>query len=302
MESGRPLPPVPGICSAAVPQHLPFRPRRLYRRVTGSARSRQRPESHRGRNSCRIVSVRRRCGLYRSICQRDSAHLAIFGLLIAGCNVSGSDATAALGYCGFGIAFFHRVPDLRCGALGTRHSGRHSHLLIPLDSLRPSAPDSGNEEHSKIPTGAIILIVARCAVSAAHCRTAFGFDRFWPLHPDVPGSWLFARNYGLLGEACTDPLSRKRRTHGACSAVHGRHALSAGDCGCCKFHRTWPVILLVIGAVKLLQGIRFALGFRRQLSWRSSGAIGEAGSRLLQLSHHRMCRHQLPRHPRPPAT
>jgi len=108
---------------------------------------------------------------------------------------------------------------------------------IPTDSTVPptTAPVEPPRYRSSVPTGAVILIVLGL-VFLLHTVGMFEFaiDRFWPLILIGFGGWIFARRWGLLGH-----------TEGACT------------CDRCKmrpgFERTWPLILLVIGGVKLLQ-------------------------------------------------
>jgi hypothetical protein len=110
----------------------------------------------------------------------------------------------------------------------------------------------------------------------------FGLDRFWPLILIVLGGWMFARNWGLLGPT-PSAAAVKEKLASAGHPVAAQNAFAnAMGCQCVRcrtrrimgpavvftigvlfllenlgalgFGRTWPVILLVIGAVKLLQG------------------------------------------------
>ena len=202
------------------------------------------------------------------------AHLAIFGLLIAGCNVSGSDVLPAI--CGFGIAFFivYQIFDAVRSARAIQ-AGLPPPDPYGLAASFGAGTQGTKSDMSKIPTGAIILIVLG-VLFLLHTAGffAFGFDRFWPLLLMFLGAWLFARNYGLARRGLHRPTITQAPTHGACSAVHGRHALSAGDRGCCKLSSHLARNSARDRSCKASSGIRFALGFRRQLSWRSSGAIG----------------------------
>jgi hypothetical protein len=182
------------------------------------------------------------------------AHLAIFGLLVAGCNVSGSDVLPAI--CGIGIAFFivYQIFDAVRSARAIQ-AGLPPPDPYGLAASFGAGTQGAKSDMSKIPTGAIILIVLG-VLFLLHTAGffAFGFDRFWPLLLMFLGAWLFARNYGLLGEACADPLSRKRRLMGPAVLFTVGTLFLLETIGVASFHRTWPVILLVIGAVKLLQG------------------------------------------------
>jgi hypothetical protein len=184
------------------------------------------------------------------------AHLAIFGLLIAGCNVSGSDFLPAV--CGIGIAFFvvYQIFDAVRSARAIQAG------LPPPDPYGLAANfGAGNigggtkSDASSVPIGAIILILLG-ALFLLHTAGLFevGFDRFWPVLLIFLGAWLFARNYGLLGGGATDLQSCKRRLMGPAMLFTIGTLLLFERLNVASFHRTWPVILLVVGAVKLIQG------------------------------------------------
>jgi hypothetical protein len=185
------------------------------------------------------------------------AHLAIFVALVAGTNVADSDHSSALGvFCGLGIAFFvvYQIFD-------AVRSAKAIQMAQPVpDPFGLGATFSGGAkiETNKIPIGAIVLILLG-VLFLLHTMgfSEFGFDRFWPLILIGLGGWLFARNWGLLPGGCSGcrcDRCRSRRIMGPAimftvgvlfllESLHGP-----------RFHQTWPLILLVIGAVKLLQG------------------------------------------------
>jgi hypothetical protein len=193
------------------------------------------------------------------------AHLAIFGLLIAGISASDNGHSEALGIiCGLGISFFYIYQ-----IIDAVRSARAIQMAQPVpDPFGLAATFGGGAkiETSKIPTGAIVLILLG-VIFLLHTLglTEFGLDRFWPVILIALGGWLFARNWGLLGARCSGcgcARCRTRRLMGPSMLVtigflfllENLHESSLG------FHRTWPVILLVIGAVKLLQGSASAEG------------------------------------------
>jgi len=95
--------------------------------------------------------------------------------------------------------------------------------------------------------------------------TEFGLDRFWPLILIALGAWLFARNWGLLPGGCSGcgcARCRTRRLMGpAMLLTIGVLFLLDDSLHVASFwHGTWPVILLVVGAVKLMQGSASAEG------------------------------------------
>jgi hypothetical protein len=130
---------------------------------------------------------------------------------------------------------------------------------IPTNSTVPPAIAPAEPPHSRssVPTGAVILIVLGL-IFLLHTvgLFEFGINRFWPLILIGFGGWLFARHWGLLGQAdgaCTCDRCKMRYvmwpavmvTVGLLIQIHILDGPSVG--------RTWPLILLVIGGVKLLQ-------------------------------------------------
>ncbi len=135
-------------------------------------------------------------------------------------------------------------------------------------------------ETSKVPMGAIVLILVG-VLFLLHTLglTEFGLDRFWPVILILLGGWMFARNWGRLGSHgpdCQCSRCRTRRAMGPglaftmcrCARCRFRRLMAPAvvftigvlfllqnlDVANLRFGRTWPVILLVVGAVKLLQG------------------------------------------------
>jgi hypothetical protein len=193
------------------------------------------------------------------------AHLAIFVLLVIGANASDSGHSEALGIiCGFGIAFFeiYQIID-------AVRSAKAIQMAQPVpDPFGLAATFGGGAkiETSKIPLGAIVLILVG-ALFLLHTLglAEFGLDRFWPVILIVLGGWLFARNWGLLPGGCSGCQCARCRTRritgptilttvGVLFLLQNLHQSNLG------FHRTWPVILLVIGGLKLLQGSASAEG------------------------------------------
>jgi hypothetical protein len=184
------------------------------------------------------------------------AHLAIFVLLIAGINASDSGHSEMLGIiCGVGIAFFYVYQ-----IIDSVRSAKAIQMSQPLpDPFGLAATFGGGAkiEASKIPMGAIVLILLGVLFLLHTMGLGFGLDRFWPLILIVLGVWLFARNWGLLASGCTGclcPRCRTRRIMGPAMLVTVGVLFLLENLGALGFGRTWPVILLVIGGVKLLQG------------------------------------------------
>ena len=180
-------------------------------------------------------------------------HLGIFALLVAGCNTSG-DVLPTI--CGFGIAFFvvYQIID-------SVRTARAIQAGLPAPDpygLASTFTGGAKIETSKIPMGAIVLIlVGLLFLLHTMGLSEFGLDRFWPVILIVVGVWMFARNWGLAGlcrSGCQCANCRARRLMGPAMIVTIGVLFLLENLRVANFGHTWPVILLVVGAVKLLQG------------------------------------------------
>ena len=186
------------------------------------------------------------------------AHLAIFVLLIAGANAADSDHSAALGvFCGLGIAFFwvYQIID-------SVRSARAIQMAQPIPDpfgLGTTFGGGAKIETSKIPMGAIVLILVGVLFMLHTMGWAeYGLDRFWPLILIAVGAWMFARNWGALGRpfclGCQCARCRTRRIMGPVMMMTIGFLFLLRNMHVANLGRTWPIILLVVGGVKLLQG------------------------------------------------
>jgi Domain of unknown function (DUF5668)/B-box zinc finger len=180
------------------------------------------------------------------------AHLGIFALLIAGCN---SNVDLLPTFCGFGIAFL-----VLYGIIDAVHSARAIQAGLPApDPFGLGATFGGGTrvQTSQIPFGAIVLILIGLLFLLNTMGFEFGLHRFWPLILIGLGGWLLARNWGLLGPAgcagCQCARCRARRLMGPAMLLTIGILFLIESLHVANFGRTWPVILLVIGGVKLLQ-------------------------------------------------
>jgi hypothetical protein len=175
------------------------------------------------------------------------AHLMIFGLLVAGCTVSG-DVIPTI--CGIGIAFFY-VYQIIDSVRSARAIQTGQPVPDPFGLTQMFGPVD-RLEAKKIPTGAVILILIG-VLFLLHTMglSDFGMDRFWPLILIVLGGWLLMRNLGMMGS--TDAPYRSRRLMGPAMLLTIGVLFLLQSLRVAHFDRTWPVILLVVGAVKLLQ-------------------------------------------------
>lgn len=211
------------------------------------------------------------------------AHLVIFGVLIAGCNAaSNSSHGDVLGVvCGIGLAFFYvyQIVDAVRSARALQAG------LPPPDPYGLAATFGGGAriEPSKAPIGAIVLIVIGGLFLLNTMGVNFGLDRLWPVILIVIGGWMFARNYGLAGVEARrknlDKIEGFASQHGNPALMQQAIAVARCQCPRCRarritgpamlvtigvlfllmttanigFGRTWPILLLVIGGIQLLQ-------------------------------------------------
>jgi hypothetical protein len=184
-------------------------------------------------------------------------HLAIMVLLIAGANAGDNSHSEALGIiCGFGIAFFYVYQ-----IIDSVRSAKAIQMAQPVpDPFGLASTFTGGTkiETSRIPMGAIVLIlVGLLFLLHTMGLSEFGLDRYWPLILIVVGAWMFARNWGLAGlcaTGCQCANCRARRLMGPAMMVTIGVLFLLENLRVANFGHTWPVILLVVGGVKLLQG------------------------------------------------
>jgi len=220
------------------------------------------------------------------------AHLVVMTLLIAGASASDHPHGEALGIiCGLGIAFFYVYQII--DAVRSAKAIQTAQPVPDPFGLAATFGGGAKIETSKIPTGAIVLILLG-VLFLLHTMglTEFGLDRFWPVILIFIGGWMFARNWGLLGDqrcltrvvtssgvaitVCQCARCRTRRIMGPAIVftIGVLFLLDNLDVGNLGFHRTWPLILLVVGAIKLMQGSASTEGHVSFLSSNPPGAGG----------------------------
>lgn len=144
-------------------------------------------------------------------------------------------------------------PTVRPGssARGTADSGSEAPRAAGLVSATDIA------RRGNVPTGAVVLIgLGVLFLLQTVGLYEFGIDRFWPVILIAFGVWLFARRWGLLGAsdlACSCDRCRMRYIMWPAVTVTVGVLFLMDNLHGPGFERTWPLILLVIGAVKLLQ-------------------------------------------------
>jgi hypothetical protein len=197
------------------------------------------------------------CGQY----VKGFAYMGIFVFLILGTiHVSGLIFGLALGFfCVYqmidAIRTAHAiqaglpVPD-PLGLVQTFGTGEPTYPVVNTGvALTP--------EPARIPTGAVVLIALGVLflLETAGWLGDFGVDKLWPLILIGLGTWLFAKRQGLVG-------SRYRRDGSPCRKGNLMGPVVLVTLGVLfliesmdgpGFGRTWPVLLLAIGLVKLLE-------------------------------------------------
>ncbi|MFZ0479841.1 MAG: B-box zinc finger protein [Terriglobales bacterium] len=182
-------------------------------------------------------------------------HLAIFALLVAGINVGSEHDSGAL--CAFsviGLIFFivYQIID-------SVRSAKAIQAGLPAPDPYGLAATFGagtKLESNKAPIGAIVLILLGVLFLLSTMGVELGLDRFWPLILIGVGGWLFARNWGLTGSCagrCQCARCRSCKLMGPAVLVTLGFLFLFETLGRVGFHRTWPILLLVIGGVKLFQ-------------------------------------------------
>jgi hypothetical protein len=184
------------------------------------------------------------------------AHLVIVGLLIAGISTAAShDAGWLLALSIIGLVFFYVYQ-----IIDAVRSARAIQVGQPApDPYGLAATFGGGAklETTKIPLGAIILILIGVLFLLHTMGLELGLDRFWPLILIVVGGWMFARNWGLTDGACAGNCQcarcRANRLMGPAVVLTLGFLFLFESLGRVGFGRTWPILLLVIGGVKLYQ-------------------------------------------------
>jgi hypothetical protein len=196
------------------------------------------------------------CGQYA----KGLAHLIIFTLLVIGAS-SGSDVAGTL--FGIGIAFFY-VYQIIDAVRSARAIQTGQPAPDPF-GLAQTFGAGDKLSKTQIPTGAVVLIVIGIFFLLRNAGL-FEFDihRVWPIFLIALGGWLFARNWGLLGglrfASCYCARCRYRRLMGPAVLITIGVLSLLEDMTSFGWHKTWPVLILVIGLVSLLRSNASAEG------------------------------------------
>jgi hypothetical protein len=117
-------------------------------------------------------------------------------------------------------------------------------------------PSPKRGDSAKIPTGAIVLIVLGALFLL---NTTFQFNLNWifPLFLIALGAWLLARRWGLVPPGCGGCQCDRCRTRGLMGPAM---LMTVGimwlldEMGRLEWGHSWPILLIVLGLVKIIQG------------------------------------------------
>jgi hypothetical protein len=190
--------------------------------------------------------------IYNGQYAKGLAHLIIFSLLCVGASRAGDPWDALFG---FGIAFFvlYQIID-------AVRSARAIQAGLPAPDPFGLGTTFGAGEKldtSKIPMGAVVLILIGVLFLLRNIGLfSFDFNRIWPIFLIGLGGWLFAQKWGLVAGSrarCMCDRCKWRGVMGPAVLVTIGTLSLLDDVSQYGWHRTWPILILVIGIVKLLQ-------------------------------------------------
>jgi TM2 domain-containing membrane protein YozV len=189
------------------------------------------------------------CGQYA----KGLAHLLILFGLIWGQATTDSDAMHVM--LGFAIAFFYVYQII--DAVRTARAVQMGQPAPDPFGLAKTFGGGEKTDTAKIPTGAIVLIGLGCLFLLQTMGFRFfDLDRMWPLILLGIGGWLLASRFGYIngGRVYDCDRCRYRGLMGPAILVTLGTLFLLESYDLIGFHRTWPLLLVVIGLVKVLQG------------------------------------------------
>ncbi len=197
--------------------------------------------------------------IYNGQYAKGLAHLIIFSLLCVGANRAGDPWDALFG---FGIAFFviYQIID----AVRSARAIQAGQPAPDPFGLGHAFGAGERVDTSKIPMGAVVLILIGVLFLLRNVGLfSFDFNRIWPIFLIGLGGWLFAQKWGLAGGSqarCMCDRCKMRGLMGPAVLVTIGALSLLDDISQFGWHRTWPILILVIGIVKLLQSNASAAG------------------------------------------
>jgi len=180
------------------------------------------------------------------------AHLVIFvGTIVALSSGLPWYMDTVLGI-GLGFFYFYQIID----AVRSAHAIQAGQPAPDPFGLSQTFGAGESFDASKVPMGAIILIgLGLLFLLHTVGIFEFGFGRFWPLILIFLGVWTFARRWGAFGHGASCRCDRCRAqtimgpailfTLGVLFLLESINAVG--------LYKTWPVLILVVGGIKLFQ-------------------------------------------------
>jgi hypothetical protein len=181
------------------------------------------------------------CGQYA----KGLAHFIAAVLLIVGQAHATSDTMhLVLGLCMGGFYFYQLIDAIRSAK--AIQVGQPAPDPFGLGTM--FSPGTDRVEFSRgIPTGAVVLILLGCLFLLNNLDIPFlKFDTLWPLILIALGAWLFVKR--KQGADCSN-----RSLAGPALLVTLGAILLIGELHGPSWEHTWPVILLVLGILKLME-------------------------------------------------
>ena len=180
------------------------------------------------------------CGQYA----KGLAHLIIFVLLVVGASHSTSDAMGTIFGLGIAAFYFYQLIDAIKSAKAIQ-MGQPAPDPFGLGSMFTTGEK--HELRAGVPSGAVILIVLGILFLLHNLGPWYlGFDTMWPILLIALGAWLFAKRRVAPEErhrSLTGPVLLV--TIGALWLISNLHGPSGWS--------TWPVILLILGVIQLVE-------------------------------------------------
>ena len=181
------------------------------------------------------------------------AHLLIlFGLIWGQVNTESDSMHVALGLA-IGFFYIYQIIDAVRSARAIQVG---QPAPDPFGLGRTFSPGD-KVDTSKIPVGAVILIGLGVLFMLQNLGLRwFSFDRFWPLILIGIGIWLFVRRWGAMGipgQTFDCERCRARALMGPAVLVTLGILFLLEEQDALRFHKTWPILLVVIGLVKIYQ-------------------------------------------------
>jgi hypothetical protein len=151
-----------------------------------------------------------------------------------------------------GFFYFYQIID----AVKSAHAIQAGQPAPDPFGLSQTFSTGDSFDATKVPVGALVLIgLGLLFLLHTIGIFEFGFGRFWPLILILLGAWSFARRLGMLGPTSGCPCNRCRAQSmmGPAMLFTIGVLLLLGSINVVGLGKTWPVIFLVIGGIKLLQ-------------------------------------------------